>query len=451
MTNLRRTMLAAGVDAVRLNMSHGVHADHARRMNAVRRLSKRLGRHVPVMVDLSGPKIRVGELPAEGLDLPRGAAVRLVPGAGPIDSAPRAGRSFVIPVPVPGLLAQARRGNSFLLKDGLLRLRVLRPGKDGVLCEVEEGGLLRSRQGIALPGARLPLPAITRKDLRDLRFGREVGADVFALSFVRSVRDVRQANRLAGGIPVLAKIERPEALEELDEIIEACAGVLVARGDLGVELPPERVPLLQKRILAAANRRGAIAILATQMLASMESSPIPTRAEATDVANAVLDGADGLLLTGETAGGRFPVAATCVLGRIVDEVEASELYRALRAPALDVAGSPEQALATAAVDAVRELGAVALVAISRSGRTAALLSDHRPDVPIIALASDDAAARRLALQWGVIPVVRAAHRDVAHAVADARRALGLRKDAWYVVLRGEPGQVGARHLTLGRG
>ena len=445
-------LFEAGIDGVRLNMSHGTHADHARRFRAVRRLAARAGRHVPVMVDLSGPKIRVGELPEQGLELVRGQAVRLVHGTGPVAAPSSSLRPTVIPVPVPSLLAQARRGQAFLLKDGLLRLRVVRSARDGVLCEVEEGGVLRSHQGIALPGARLLLPALTPKDRKDLRFGRAIGADFFALSFVRTVRDVRQVVRLAGGIPVLAKIERPEALEVLDGIIGACEGVLVARGDLGVELAPERVPLLQKRILAAANRRGAVAILATQMLASMEESPIPTRAEATDVANAVLDGADALLLTGETAGGKHPVEATRVLGRIVDEIEGSALYRGLTTPPLSVAECPEEALATAAVGAAREQQVAALVVLSRTGRTAALLSDHRPPVPIVAAAPDPGAARRLGLQWGVIPAVRtgAQGRDVAGAVAVARQVLGLHRRAWFGVLHRDPDGT-AWHLTLAEG
>jgi pyruvate kinase len=445
-------LFEAGLDAVRLNMSHGVHADHARRLAAVRRTAARFGRHVPVLFDLSGPKIRVGRLPEAGLQLVRHQAVRLVRGEGPTRP-PAAGQPVEIPVPVPVLLAQARRGQAFLLKDGLLRLRVVRTGTAGVLCEVEEGGLLRSRQGIALPGSRLLMPALTRKDLADLDFGRRAGADVFALSFARSARDVRRAARLARGVPLVAKIERPEALEDLEAIILACEGVMVARGDLGVELGAERVPLAQKRVLAAANRHGKLAILATQMLASMEESPIPTRAEATDVANAVLDGADGLLLTGETAGGKFPVEAVRMLGRIVDEVERSTLYRTRPAPPLCLADCPEEALATAAAGLLGEQALTALVVLSRTGLTAGLLSDHRPSVPIVALAADDVTARRLALQWGVRPAVRNARagRDVFAAVAAARRVLGVRGGpAWFGVLHGEPGGT-ARHLSLVRG
>jgi pyruvate kinase len=443
-------LIEAGIDAARLNMSHGNFDDHARRVRALRRCAAKAGRHVPVMVDLSGPKVRVGELPAGGLELHRGDAVRLVPGPGPLAAA-RPGGPIAIPVPVPGLLVQARRGSVFLLKDGLLRVRVKRTGADGLLCEVEEGGVLRGHQGIALPGSRLPLPAITPKDRRDLRFGLSIGADVFAMSFVRSARDVRRAIRLTHGTPLIAKIERPEALEELDAIIQACAGVIVARGDLGVELGPERVPLVQKEVLAAANRRGRIAILATQMLASMEESPIPTRAEATDVANAVLDGADGLLLTGETAGGKHPVAATCVLGRIVDEVERSAVYRALPRPEVEVDECPEETLASAAVDASREQEMAALVVLSNTGHTAALVSDHRPAVPIVALAYDPAGARRVALQWGIVPAVLPGKgRSVQASIAAARRVLGLRHPAWYGVLHGDPGG-GARHFTLAWG
>lgn len=445
-------LFEAGLAAVRMNMSHGVPADHARRLAAVRRVAARFGRHVPVLFDLCGPKIRVGRLPDGGLELVRHQAVRLTAGEGPARP-PAAGQPVEIPVPVPVLLAQARRGLHFLLKDGLIRLRVVRTGPTGVLCEVEEGGVLRSRQGIALPGTRLPLPALTAKDLSDLAFGRKVGADVFALSFARSARDVQRAAKLAGGVPLVAKIERPEALDDLEGIIGACAGVMVARGDLGVELGPERVPLVQKEVLAAANRHGKLAILATQMLASMEDSPVPTRAEATDVANAVLDGADGLLLTGETAGGKHPVAAMRMLARIVDEVERSALYRTRPAAPLCAAECPEDALAAAAAGLLAEQRLAALVVLSRSGRTAALLSDHRPMVPIVALAPDPAMARRLALQWGVMPAVRGARegRDVTAAVACARRVLRLRGGpAWFGLLHGDP-RGSARHLSLVRG
>ena len=441
-------LVAAGVDAVRLNMSHGVHDDHLRRLHSIRRAAAKAGRHIPVVLDLSGPKIRVGELPPDGLTLERGMAVRLVAGKGPVPAGKRGG-PIVIPVPVPAMLAQAHRGSCFLLKDGLIRLRAQRTGRDGVLCEVEEGGLLKSKQGIALPGSKLGLAALTPKDRDDIRFGRKVGADFFAMSFVRTAADVRSANKLMGGVPLIAKIERPEALEELGEIIEACAGVIVARGDLGVELAPERVPLLQKEILAESNRRGRIAILATQMLASMEESPIPTRAEATDVANAVLDGSDGLLLTGETAGGKHPLLATQMLVRIVDEVESSALYRGLASPPLQVAEGPEEALARAAVDAARSMKLGALVVLSSTGRTVGLLSDNRPPVPIVGLAADAVAARRLGLQWGVLPAVRTAKatRDATAAASLARQALGLGKPAWFGVLHaGKDGR--SRHLTL---
>lgn len=444
-------IMALGVDALRLNMSHGTHEDHARRMGQARKVASKLGRHVPIIMDLSGPKIRVGELGPDGLQLERGEPVRLVRGSGPIPAGNKGRGPVVIPVPVPALLAQAKRGDRFLLKDGLIRVRVRKTDRDGVLGEVEEGGLLRSRQGIALPGSRLGLPAITAKDRADIKFGLKMGTDYFAMSFVRSVADVRGGLRLMGDVPLIAKIERPEALEQLGGIIDACAGVIVARGDLGVELAPERVPLLQKQILVEANRRGKIAILATQMLASMEESPIPTRAEATDVANAVLDGADGLLLTGETAGGKHPVAATQVLARIVDEVESSAVYGELPEPLLDLPEGPEEALASAAVDATCAIQLAALVVLSRTGQTVAIVSDHRPSVPIVALAPDAQAARRMALQWGVVPVVRnkRAARDLTEALRIAKRALGLKQPAWFGALYADRAGA-ARHLSLGR-
>ncbi|MDI7269179.1 MAG: pyruvate kinase, partial [Myxococcota bacterium] len=416
-------LLECGADAARLNMSHGAHADHVRRASDLRVRAGRLGRHVPVIVDLSGPKVRVGDVPPGGIQLDPGSEVRLVPR--PVAVPGHAGGVVEVPVPVPGMLRLARKGDAFLIDDGLIRLRVFGRSGDSVRCTVEEGGRLGSRKGIVLPGAALPFPALTAKDRRDIAFGASLGADFFALSFVRSASDLRQAARLAGGIPVLAKIERPEALDDIEGIIRGCAGVIVARGDLGVEVAPERVPLLQKKILRAANLRGRIAIVATQMLASMERSPIPTRAEATDVANAVLDGADGLLLTGETAAGLHPVEAVRVLGRIVDEVERSDLYLDMVAPAVEAAAEPEEALAAAAAEAARELDLGALVVISNTGRTAALLSDHRPHVPIVGVARDAQAARRLALQWGVVPAVGGRGVTATGAAAIATRLLGL--------------------------
>jgi pyruvate kinase len=441
-------LVEAGIDAVRLNLSHGDHEDHARRIAALRALARRAGRHIPVVMDLCGPKIRVGELPAEGLALERGALVELVTGRGPLGAPGGNGRPR-IPVPVPGLLGQARRGDTFLLKDGLLRVRVTRPGRDAVAASVEEGGRLYSHQGIALPGAELDLPALTAKDRRDIRFGIEAGADLFALSFVRSAAEVRSAKRLMRGVPIIAKIERREAVADLRAIIGESAGVLVARGDLGVELAPEQVPLLQKHILREANGAGRVTILATQMLASMELCPFPTRAEATDVANAVLDGADGLLLTGETAGGKHPVAATEVLARIVREIESSEEYRRLGTAAPELPRDPEESLARAAIDAARGLELGALVVLSRTGRSTAMLAHGRPAAPIVALAPGLVEARRLALEWGVVPKVRSrrAGRDLRVAAAEARAALGLRATALYGVLHADP-KTGDRHFSL---
>jgi pyruvate kinase len=439
-------LIDAGIDAVRFNLSHGTHEEHARRARALRREAARRGRHIPILLDLSGPKIRVGELPPGGLDLPTGSTVRLVPGA----VAPP-GATPAIPVPVAGLLDGVRKGSLFLLKDGLLRFRAVRVRGGEVTCEVEEGGLLKSRQGIARPGTTLPLPAITAKDRRDIRFGLSMKTDAFALSFVGSANDVRRAGRLAGDIPVIAKIERPEAVEQAVEIIESCAGVMVARGDLGVELGPAKLPLIQKEILREANRRGRLAILATQILASMEQSPVPTRAEATDVANAVLDGADGLLLTGETAGGRYPVHAVRQLDDIIREVEESELYRTLPAPSLVVSEGPGEALAAAAAQASRELGLAGIVVLTRSGRTAGLLSDHRPPIPIVAVTHDAATARRLAFEWGVVPAVaeKRAHGDLDAALRCAACTLGLPEGRWLAVLHRAPDGE-AWHLTLAK-
>jgi len=353
-------LLDAGVDVFRLNFSHGTHEEHGRRIAAVRRLAA--GRPVAVLQDLAGPKLR--------LDRP----VAGKPGD-------------VVDVRLPPTV---RRGDPVLLADGAMQLEVIDAGR----CRVITGGEIPAGKGINLPSSRLDFPAFTDKDRRDLGFGVEQGVDLVALSFVGHAADLDEAK--ASGLPVIAKIERAGAVERMEEIVRAADGVLVARGDLGVEIPIERVPLTQKRLIALANRESKPVITATQMLRSMVESSLPTRAEATDVANAVLDGSDALMLSEETAIGRYPTEAVAVMRRIAAQAEA-----ALEPRTAEMGSGVSDLMAQAACNVAARLGAAAIVVATRSGFTARKVSRHRPWLPIVALTPDERVRRRLSLVWGI--------------------------------------------------
>jgi pyruvate kinase len=394
-----RGVIEAGADVLRLNFSHGDHATHARQIRLARRLANDAGRAVAILQDLQGPKIRVGAFARGKVELHEGAGfvitTRNVRGTGE-----RVSTTYA------RLPRDVRPGDAILLHDGLLELRVEGRSRFEVRCSVVRGGTLRSNDGLNLPGVRISAPALTTKDREDLRFGLEQGVDLVALSFVRQARDVQAVRRLMArakvNVPVLAKIEKPEALDDLDGILQAFDGVMVARGDLGVELAPEKVPVAQKRIIERANWFGKPVITATEMLESMTRSPRPTRAEASDVANAVLDGTDAVMLSGETAVGAYPVATVRAMDRIVREAETLPPK-----PSADPARRTTRAYAVchAAVTLAIETDADALAAFTRSGRTARTLSMLRPGVPIAALCETASMARQLALWRGVVPVV----------------------------------------------
>jgi pyruvate kinase len=410
-------LLRAGVNVVRLNFSHGTQQEHAESIRLVRSISERLGCWVGILQDLQGPKIRVGRL--EG-----GGPVLLVEGAPlTITTRPVIGTAALVATTYGHLPRDVRPGDRILLDDGLLELRVRATSDEEVETEVVHGGPLGEHKGINLPGVAVSAPALTEKDHDDLRFGLEHGVDYVALSFVRRAADVtaaRQAiRRLDGSVPLIAKLEKPEALRELDAILRVVDGVMVARGDLGVELPPEQVPLAQKLIIKKALTRGVPVITATQMLESMITNPRPTRAEASDVANAVLDGTDAVMLSGETAVGRFPVEAVQMMARITREVEreAAERHGVIRHGRQTHA----HAIAHAAVE-LSEM-ARAIVVFTRSGRTAQLVAAARPSVPIFAFTSEPAVARRLALWWGVLPLVTAIGNNTDAMIEHVEREL----------------------------
>ena len=403
-------LLAAGVDVFRLNFSHGTHAAHAEAYRAIRAAAASAGRHVAVMQDLSGPKIRTGPLGPNGpLALVEGTELRI--GAG--ERAGEAGRVFT---PYGELVESAQPDDRLLLDDGRIELRVT--GREGgeLVTVVVNGGTLGGQKGINAPGVRLPASAITSKDEADLRFGLELGVDLVALSFVQTGEDLRRARAISDAagrrVPLIAKIERPAALERLAEILHEAQGVMVARGDLGLEMPLERVPGAQKAIIRHARAAGRPVIVATQVLESMRTEPRPTRAEVSDAANAVNEGADAIMLAGETAVGAFPVRAVQVLDRIIREAEVLPSERIQ--PAMETAGSRHgRALCEAAVTLAATGEADAIVAVTRGGKTARLLASLRPSAPVFAATPSAGVAGALSLLWGVTPVVTDAREPAA--------------------------------------
>lgn len=391
-------LIRAGMDAARLNFSHGDHRDHVTRLKLIRQEADRAGRHVAVIQDLQGPKLRVGKMENDGVQLRRGDVVSLT-------NRPVTGTGRLISITYPRLLKDLTPGDTVLFDDGRHELTVLKKQGNLLQCRVVRGGILRSHKGVNLPGARLSLPSLSRKDKEDLLFGIRQGVDYVALSFVRTAADVRATRRFieaAGAqVPIIAKIEKPEAIKNLEEIIEAADGIMVARGDLGVEMSPEQVPLLQKRIIRACNEAEKPVITATQMLESMIESPQPTRAEASDVANAILDGTDCVMLSGETAVGKFPVQAVEVMARIAGRAETS--LNPL--PPDKHIGGIDESIAHAACRAAQEQHARAIVTFTQSGSTALLVSKHRPAADIIAPTPFERVARKVALYWGVTPVI----------------------------------------------
>ena len=409
-------LLAAGVDVFRLNFSHGTHTSHAEAYHAIRAAATAAGRHVAIMQDLSGPKIRTGPLGEEGpLALSEGAELRI--GAG--ERAGDPGRVFT---PYAELIESAQPGDRLLLDDGRVELRVTGHDAGELVTVVVHGGTLGGHKGINAPGVRLPASAVTSKDEADLRFGLDLGVDLVALSFVQTREDVRRARAIAESTgrrpPLIAKIERPAAVENLAEILQEADAVMVARGDLGLEMPLERVPRVQKQIIRQARAAGRPVIVATQVLESMRLEPRPTRAEVSDAANAVNEGTDAIMLAGETAVGAFPVRAVQTLDRIIRDAEVLPSERIL--PAIDTAGSRHgRALCEAAVTLAATGEADAIVAVTRGGKTARLLAALRPSAPVFAATPSVEIAGTLALLWGVTPFVT----DVRDAEGLERRLL----------------------------
>jgi pyruvate kinase len=393
-----------GADVVRLNFAHGRHEDHAQIIGWVREAAEMVGKPIAILADLAGPKIRIGDLP-EPVRLEDNAAIVLDYEE---DASPGE-----LPHTYRGLAQDVRPGNRILLDDGLMELRVMDVRPPRVHCRVTRGGLLRPNKGMNLPGIRVSAPSLTEKDLVDLEFVLGQGVDYVGLSFVQRPEDVADLRtRIPVGTAIVAKIEKDTALENLEGILKETDAVMVARGDLGVELPFEQVPIAQKRIVQLANLYGRPVITATQMLESMIENPRPTRAEASDVANALFDGTDAVMLSGETAAGRYPLLAIEAMVRIVAEIERSQALQ--HGPKYDVpildhlrsgATPTEHAIAAATVEALRLLGAPAAVTFTRSGFSARLVSSYRPPVPILGVTDSPRTRNQLALVWGVHPVI----------------------------------------------
>ena len=419
-----RDLLHLGMDVARLNFSHGTHREHATMIQRLRRLAREEQRTLCILQDLQGPKIRTGRLKqGRPVALKAGAALTITPRDVP-------GSARVVSTTFPGLAQEVKAGSRILLADGLIELRVKWVRDDEVECEVVNGGLLGEHKGINLPGAAIRIPALTEKDIQDLKFGLEHGVDAVAVSFVRSAEDVRAAKRLIASrkmdVPVIAKLEKPQAIDQLEEIFDACDGVMVARGDLGVEMPPETVPVIQKHIIRRAAEWRKPVITATQMLESMIEHPRPTRAEASDVANAIFDGSDAVMLSAETATGKYPREAVAMMDRIIRESEShmqvwAQVRRRERRQ-LSIAETICESVAHSA----QELDMRAIAVFTETGATARLISKYRPSAQIYAFCARPEVSHRCHLFWGVQPVTARPALGVEEMVRTAEQEL-LRK------------------------
>ncbi|TWG88173.1 pyruvate kinase [Cupriavidus gilardii J11] len=412
-----RQLFEAGADVFRLNFSHGTHDDHRQRHEAVRRVEAEVKRPIAVLADLQGPKLRIGTFAAGKVALAAGD--RFV-----LDSDPTPGDGRRVHLPHPELFEVAAPGQSLLIDDGKVRLHIESVSRGSIVTRAVNHGTLSDRKGVNVPDAVVPIPALTAKDRRDLDFALSLDVDWIALSFVQRPADIVAARELIGTrASVLSKIEKPAALQQLEEIVRVSDAVMVARGDLGVELPPERVPGVQKRILRVCRQLGKPVVIATQMLESMIDSPVPTRAEASDVASAIYDGADAVMLSAESANGRHPVGAVAMMDRIVTEVERDPLYRNLLDAQHETPLSTRQDAICAALREVTQIiGAAATVAYTSSGATALRAARERPRAPILSITPHLAIARRLAMAWGVHSTVSPDVRSVDEMVDAATGA-----------------------------
>jgi pyruvate kinase len=449
-------LIAAGMDVARLNFSHGTHADHQQRIDQLRGAQLNMRKAVGVLGDLQGPKIRTGKLEGGAVELVEGKALSITTDESVL------GTAELVSTTYPHLAEDVNVGDRILLDDGLLELKVLATDKQRLVrTEVVHGGILKNNKGINLPGVAIQAAALTAKDREDLIFALKAGVDMVALSFVRTGADIdlcRQAMQDAGRVvPIIAKLEKPEAIDHLDDILARTDGVMVARGDLGVEMPPELVPSIQKDIIRKASALGLPVIVATQMLNSMIEHPRPTRAEASDVANAIFDNTDAVMLSGESASGRYPIESVEMMVRIVDAAENAMRQGIPRAPSGDslrVAHEFADVTAGVACRAAKDAGASHIVAFTVTGTTARLLSRYRPETPIIAFSPNQEVRRRMALLWGVMPRVLEPVQETEEMVRRVEeellaRGLAKRGDRIVIVFGapiGQPGNINSLRL-----
>ena len=428
-------LIAAGMDIARLNFSHGTTEDHRNLINNVRSASQKTKKEIAILLDLQGPKIRIGRLEKPAIHLEEGHTIV-------ITTADVAGNEREISTNYKLLPREISEGAHILLDDGLLELEVLKTTEIDINCKVIRGGELTEKKGINVPGAQLSVPSLTDKDREDLLTGIREGVDYVAISFIRSADDVASVKNILKGagasIPVIAKIEKPEAVDNLDEILKVADGVMVARGDLGVELPLEEVPIVQKEIIRRCNEEGIPVITATQMLESMIHHPRPTRAEASDVANAIVDGTDAVMLSGETAVGKYPVEAVEMMRRIASATE-KRLHETMRPDPerIKVKGDPEHAIAHAVYYTAMDIQATAIVAFTRSGGTARIISKYRPNIPVIGVTHTAPILKRLSLYWGVKGVLVELSKNTDAMIENVEKKLleeGLGKQGDTVII-----------------
>lgn len=441
-----RRLIVAGVDVFRLNFSHGSHQDHGERYKAIRDMETELGRPVAVMADLQGPKLRIGRFADGKIEIVPGQKFRL-------DLDPTPGTVDRVCLPHKEIFDAIQPGTNLLLDDGNVRLNVYEHGPDWAHCEVLAGRKLSDRKGVNVPNAVLPLSALTEKDRSDLEYAIELGVDWIAMSFVQKPEDIHLGRELIRGrAALLAKMEKPSAVEHLHEIVRLSDGLMVARGDLGVEMPAEDVPGIQKRIITAARESGKPVIVATQMLESMVNAPTPTRAEASDVATAVFDGADAVMLSAETAAGSYPIEAVSIMNRIAERVESDPLYRNnARLRHIDADHTVADALTAAARTVVETVDAACIVTYTYSGYTTLRAVRERSTVPLLCITPNFRVARRLMLSYGVHSVVDSEgdHITKYGAVArDTAKALGFAKTGdLLVIVAGVPfGEAGTTNM-----
>ena len=409
-------LFMAGADVFRLNFSHGSHEDHKARVDIIRALEAEVGRPICILQDLQGPKIRIGTLKAGPVKLENGATVRFQLGNEPGDAS-------VVSIPHPEVVENIMPGHALMIDDGKLRLECTSCGTNYFDARVMVGGMMSERKGVNLPDTVLPISPLTEKDRRDLAFGLSLGVDWVALSFVQRKSDVIEAQALIQGrAAVMAKIEKPQALDCIDDIVSVVDGVMVARGDLGVEIPPEDVPGRQKELIRVCRQAGKPVIVATQMLESMIKSPSPTRAEASDVATAIYDSADAVMLSAESASGDFPIEAVAMMDRIISHTENHKLYRSIiQAIEPTPESTTAHAIAAAAADVADAIGAAAIVAFTGSGTTSMRAARKRPKVPILSLSPTPGTARRLAMLWGTHSISTEEIRTYDEMVESAKK------------------------------